>query len=90
MVKAKFTMDDIDYAALLPVEDIHSDVYLLRSVKKGGNICDEVVSIDPKSSEEIKPTIALIVKELGKLKDKELMLAALAETVDKFLNSYRD
>jgi hypothetical protein len=68
----------------------NTDVYLLRSVKKGGNICDEVVSIDPKSSEEIKPTIALIVKELGKLKDKELMLAALAETVDKFLNSYRD
>lgn len=68
----------------------NADVYLLRSVKKGGNICDEVVSIDAKSSEEIKPAIALIIKELGKLKDKELMLAALAETVDKFLNSYRD
>lgn len=30
MVKAKFTLDDVDYAALLPAEDIDSDVYILR------------------------------------------------------------
>lgn len=30
MVKAKFTLDDIDYAALLSAEDIDSDVYILR------------------------------------------------------------
>lgn len=30
IVKAKFTLDDIDYAALLPAENIDSDVYILR------------------------------------------------------------
>ncbi len=38
MVKAKFTMDDTDYAALLPAEDIHADVYLLRiEIDEDGN-----------------------------------------------------
>jgi len=30
IVKAKFTLDDTDYAAMLPVDDIKSEVYILR------------------------------------------------------------
>lgn len=30
LVKAKFTLDDTDYAALLPADDIESEVYILR------------------------------------------------------------
>lgn len=66
-----------------------TEVYLLRSVKKGGNICDEIVTINSASSEEINETVNKIKEQLSRLNDKELMLAALAETVDDFLNNYR-
>lgn len=70
--------------------DEDAEVYLLRSVKKGGNIRDEIVTINANSARQIISTIDLIKQQLSKLEDKELMLAALAETVDSFLNSYKD
>ena len=70
--------------------DDDAEVYLLRSVKKGGNICDEIVTINARSAKEISSTINAIKQQLSKLEDKELMLAALAETVDSFLNNYKD
>ena len=70
--------------------DDDAEVYLLRSVRKGGNICDEIVTINANSAKEISSTINAIKQQLSKLEDKELMLAALAETVDSFLNNYKD
>ena len=66
------------------------DVYLLRSVKKGGGILDNVVAVDSKSSKRINSTSDEINKALSGLKDKELMLAALAQTVNEFLTDYKN
>ena len=66
------------------------DVYLLRSVKKGGDILDDVVAIDKKSAKRIDGTVADIQKALAGLKDKELMLAALAQSVNGFLVDYKE
>lgn len=67
-----------------------AEVYLLRSVKKGGNICDEIVTINTSSAKQVNSTVNIIKQQLLKLEDKELMLAALAKTVDRFLNNYKD
>lgn len=80
----------IHQQADLSQPDGDAEVYLLRSVKKGGNICDEIVTINASSAKEISSTINAIKEQLSKLEDKELMLAALAETVDSFLNNYKD
>jgi len=65
------------------------DVYLLRSIKKGGAIQDEVVAIDKESAKQISHTKEKMRLALGDLIDKELMLGALAEMVDDFLNEYK-
>lgn len=65
------------------------DVYLLRSIKKGGDAKDEVVAVDERSAKQIKQAKEKIQLSLGKLQDKELMLGALAEVVDEFLDDYR-
>jgi hypothetical protein len=62
----------------------------LRSIKKGGDIVDEVVAIDEKSKKLIKDTREEIQLALANLPDNELMLATLAETVDDFLKAYRE
>jgi hypothetical protein len=65
------------------------DVYLLRSIKKGGDILDEVVAVDKKGANQISIVKQSIIKTLYELPDKELMLGALAEVVDGFLQDYR-
>ncbi len=65
------------------------DVYLLRSVKKGSEILDEVVAIDKNTSVTIEQANKDIEKILSKLGDQERGLAALAKTVDKYLTNYR-
>lgn len=65
------------------------DVYLLRSIKKGGDILDEVVAVDKKSSSTIKKAKEEITKALNELPDKEVMLGALAEIVDDFMQTYK-
>jgi hypothetical protein len=65
------------------------DVYLLRSIKKGGAIQDEVVAIDKESAKQISHTKEKMRLALGELNDKELMLGALAEVVDDFLSEYK-
>jgi len=65
------------------------DVYLLRSIKKGGDILDEVVAVDQKSAIKISQAKESIIESLKELPDKELMLGALAEVVDDFLKEYR-
>ena len=66
------------------------DVYLLRSIKKGGEFLDEVVAVDQQSSDRIKAAKDKILFTLKGLPDKELMLASLAEIVDEFLMDYRE
>lgn len=66
------------------------DVYLLRSIKKGGDFHDEVVAVDKQSAERISATKEVIHQSLNELTDKELMLASLAEIVDEFLVDYRN
>lgn len=72
--------------------DTDFDVYLLRSLKKGGEAIDEVVAIGKKERESLRDVKASILDTLtggsGKL-NKESQLAILAELVDDFLNEYR-
>lgn len=65
------------------------DVYLLRSVKKGGDFKDEVVAVDKQSTKYMAEAKKAIADALGALGDKELRLAVLAETVDEFLAKYK-
>lgn len=64
------------------------DVYLLRSIKKGGEFLDQVVAVDDDSSVSINPIKEQIKNTLNDLANDELKLAALAEVVDEFLMDY--
>jgi hypothetical protein len=64
------------------------DVYLLRVVKKGSDIKDQVVAVDPKSNELISHSIKEMEISLSTLPEKELRLAALARLVSAFLDEY--
>jgi len=66
------------------------DVYLLRSIKKGSEILDEVVAVDQRSSKRIEEAKEAIVSAIAELPDRELQLAALAEIVDGFLHDYKE
>jgi len=62
LVKAKFTLDDIDYAALLPADDIESEVYILRiELDKNGD--PVFASIDGSELEEAIETYEQLLKE---------------------------
>ena len=70
--------------------DTDFDVYLLRSVKKGGEFKDEVVAVDKKTAKSIAATKRDITARLNELNEKELKLAALAEIIDEFLIEYKE
>ena len=65
------------------------DVILIKSLKKGGEEIDEVVSINDKTRSAIADSRSQITKVLGDLGDNELRLALVAELVDEFLCAYR-
>ncbi|MFK5948278.1 MAG: hypothetical protein QM500_05875 [Methylococcales bacterium] len=65
------------------------DVYLLRSIRKGGDIYDEVVAVDQKSMKHVAEAKEAITSVLDTLPDKELKLGALAEVVNDFLQNYK-
>ncbi len=65
------------------------DVYLLRSIKKGGAIQDEIAIADQESIKLRNKANKDISDVLKELPDKEIMLAVLAESVNKFLTEYR-
>ena len=65
------------------------DVYLLRSLKKGGEMYDEVVAVDQKNKATINDAKKQILDILSKLPDKELELGVLAEVTDEFFNAYK-
>lgn len=66
------------------------DVYLLRSIKRGGEFKDQVVAVDQQMAKTIKSTKEKLASALNGLNDKELKLAALAETIDDFLIQYKE
>lgn len=66
------------------------DVYLLRSIRKGGEIFDDVVAIDVKSAKRVHDSVEEIHRVLDGLQDKELMLAALAQAVNQFMEESQE
>lgn len=62
LVKAKFTLDDTDYAALLPADDIESEVYILR-IELDENGDPVFASIDGSELEEAIETYEQLLKE---------------------------
>lgn len=65
------------------------DVILLKSLKKGNEPVNEVVTIDRRRKEAIQDCKEEIYNAIKKHSDSELQLAALAEVVDEFLNERR-
>lgn len=65
------------------------DVILLKSLKKGSEPINEVVTIDRRRKEAIQDCKNEIYNAIKKHSDSELQLAALAEVVDEFLNERR-
>ena len=78
----------------LATEDRHSseqtdsdfDVYMLKSLKKGSDFIDEVVTIDRNRATHSKGIKDEIHSILQRTESKELQLAALAQVVDEFLH----
>lgn len=66
------------------------DVHLIRSVKKGGEVYDDVVAIDEKVANRIEPVIESINESLSSLNNRELMLAALAKVLDAHFDNNVD
>ena len=91
----KFSRKIIDLEQLSLHEKKHGkgdgslDVYVLRSLKAGGNFLDETVAVDEKTAESISGVKTEISNVLNRLSDKELKLATIAELVDEFLTDYR-
>ncbi len=65
------------------------DVILLKSLKKGSDPINELVTIDRRRKEAIQDCKEEIYNAIKKHSDGELQLAALAEVVDEFLNERR-
>ena len=66
------------------------EVYLLKSLKKGGDFIDEVVSIDETTKAHARNLKDSLEAALNESNDIDLQLAALAQVVDNFLARKRD
>lgn len=62
LVRAKFTLDDTDYVALLPAEDIESMTYILR-VELDDNGDEILVGIDDEELREAEEIYEELLKE---------------------------
>lgn len=62
IVKAKFTLDDTDYVALLPAEDIESYTYILR-IEMDDNGDELLVGIDDEELNEAQEAYEELMKE---------------------------
>jgi hypothetical protein len=65
------------------------DVYLLKSLKRGGEAIEEVVAVDAKRHEAIQVVKRDLFASIDQYADSELQLAAVAEFLDEFLAGYR-
>lgn len=62
IVKAKFSLDDSDYVAMLPVEDIHSPIYILR-IEMDENGEEYLTGIEDDELEDAKEAYEELLKE---------------------------
>ncbi len=62
IVKAKFTLDDTDYVALLPAEDIESYTYILR-IEMDDNGDELLVGIDDEELNDAQEAYEELMKE---------------------------
>ena len=66
------------------------DVYLLKSLKKGSDFIDEIVTVDKAREKHSKAIKESLEDVLNQSKDPELQLIALAQVVDDFLQNKRE
>lgn len=62
IIKAKFSLDDTDYVAMLPADDIESATYILR-VELDDNGDEILVGIDDDELEEAEEAYEELIKE---------------------------
>lgn len=62
VVKAKFTLDDNDYVAMLPADDIESYTYILR-IEIDGNGDEYLVGIDDEELFDAQKTYEELMRE---------------------------
>ena len=62
IVKAKFSLDDTDYVAMLPAEDIESATYILR-IDIADNGDEVLVGIDDAELEEAEGAYEELLRE---------------------------
>ena len=65
------------------------DVYLLKSLRKGSDFIDEVVTVDKAKADHAKSIRDSLKAILDQSNNKELQLVALAQVVDEFLTDKR-
>lgn len=62
LIKAKFTLDDADYVAMIPADDIKSDTYILR-IEFDDNGDQVLVGIDDEELKEAEEIYEELLKE---------------------------
>ncbi len=62
IIKAKFTIDDTDYVAMLPADDIESDTYILK-IEFDDNGDEMLVGIDDEELKEAEVIYEELLKE---------------------------
>ena len=62
IVKAKFSLDDTDYVAMLPADDIESETYILR-IDLDGSGNQVLVGIDDDELEEAEKVYEELLRE---------------------------
>ncbi len=62
LVKAKFKLDDTEYVAMLPADDIESETYILR-IELDGNGDEMLVGIDDDELKDAEEVYEELLKE---------------------------
>lgn len=62
LVKAKFSLDDTDYVAMLPADDIESATYILR-IELDDNGDEILVGIDDEELKDAEEAYEELIKE---------------------------
>lgn len=79
----------LHYEQKIAEKDDEFEVILLKTLKKGREPIDEVVTIDKSKINAIKGIKEEIQAILSQYKDKELQLSIVAQLADEFLTKYR-
>jgi hypothetical protein len=66
------------------------DVYILKSLKKGGDFQEKVVTVSKASDDFSKKLLINLEEALGAVQDDDVKLRALAQVVDRFLSRSKE